>query len=527
VAVLAMAFAGFAEAQTLPVGDPAETYLRIMQLVGRAELGSFTVRPLSRESTRSAVGPAPHPWSDWLRLDPTGSNGDVAWTVGDTRLRSWLNTAYPRGQNDGAVWQGKGMTTALETTASLEWGGLSVTLNPMLLHNQNSAFELAPVTVGGLPEYAYPWRRMDYPQRFGPEAFWTFDLGQSQVAFDWRGGRVSFGNENLQWGPGIRNAIVMGANAPGFLHASLSTNRPVDIGIGTLEGQWIWGGLGQSDWFDPALAATDRYMTGLVLTYSPSFLPGLSVGGTRVFQELVPDGGLDAAEYLLVLQGLVKSSQASVGNPRGEDERDQLLSLFARWVFPNSGFETYVEWSRNDHAASLEDFILEPEHSQGYTLGLQKATAFSGERALVLRAELTHLEAPPTFQLRPRGTYYEHSIVTQGYTNKGQLLGAGVGPGGNGQMVGFDWYDVWGKATVFAQRQVIDNDAFWVWAEQTGASFDKHDVALDFGATATWFVGDFDVGGGLMFTREWNRYFFGPKINNVNLNLTARWRPRP
>ena len=320
----------------------------------------------------------------------------MTWTLGSSRIRSFLNSRHPRGGNDGAVWQGKGLTTALETTARVEVGGFSVTVNPMLLYNQNGSFDLAPVRFDPpLTEVAYPWHFMDLPQRFGDGSFWTFDLGQSAVAYDWRGGRVSVGNQNLWWGPGIRSAIVMSGNAPGFNHLSLGTNRPISIGVGTLEGQWIWGGLAQSEYFDPALEDTRRFLTGIVLTVRPSFIDGLSIGGTRVFQQLVPESGLDAGEYFLVFQGLLKSSQASPSSPLGNDDRDQLLSIFARWAFPSAGFEAYVEWARNDHSGDLQDLLLEPEHSQAYTLGFQHITAFSSERSWVLRGELTRLEAPP------------------------------------------------------------------------------------------------------------------------------------
>jgi hypothetical protein len=261
------------------------------------------------------------------------------------------------------------------------------------------------------------------------------------------------------------------------------------------------------------------------MTYSPSFLEGLSVGGTRVFQAFAPEGGLDFSEYLLVFQGLFKSGQISEDQPDGTDQRDQMLSLFGRWVFPEAGLETYVEWARTDHAANLQDFVLEPEHSRGYTLGLQKVTSFEANRSFVLRGELTQLESAATFQLRPRPTYYVHSVVTQGYTHKGQLLGSWVGPGGNAQNLGFDWYDRWGRASFQFRRQVHDNDAFWVWAPANDASFDDHDVSLDFGVDGLVFLGDFQLGGGVTFTHEINRYFYGPRVNNWNLALSARWRP--
>lgn len=524
LAVIAAMGRDAAHGQSLPIGEPEEAYLRVLQLADGWSGPSFTSRPLAIAGARDGLAAEGHPWSDRISLQPTGGRGRVAWTIGRARLRSFLNSRHPRGGNDGAIWQGKGLTTAFESTARLEAHGLSVTLNPTVLYNQNGPFELAPSDRADLPDVAYPWHRIDLPQRFGDESFWTFDLGQSEIAYDWRGGRVSVGNQNLWWGPGIRNAIVMSGNAPGFNHVSLGTNRPISIGVGTLEGRWIWGGLAQSDYFDPALADMRRFITGIVLTYSPSFIDGLSIGGTRVFQELVPESGLGLGEYFLVLQGLLKSSQVSASSPVGNDDRDQLLSLFARWAFPESGFEAYVEWARNDHSADLQDFLLEPEHSQAYTLGFQHVTSFSARRGWVLRGELTHLEAPPTFQLRPRGVYYTHFAVQQGYTHRGQVLGAWLGPGGNGQFLGVDVYDRLGSASLFVQRQVHDNDAFWVWAAENGESYDHHNVSFDFGLQGLAFVGDFDVGAGIVYTRELNRYFQTDKVNNVNLSLSARWR---
>jgi hypothetical protein len=510
-------------AQDLRVWSPEERYLRVLQISGLADAGSLTVRPVLAYSGRPVS--EGHPWATRDLFPAEDTDGLSVW-MADARLRTWTNTTVPRGLNDGAVWAGKGLTGAFDATAYLRWGGLSVTVNPTLIYNQNAAFDLAPPTWTAPSEYAYPWRRIDWPQRFGSDSFTTFDLGQSRIAYDLSWARASFGNESLWWGPGIESAIIMSSNAPGFLHGSLSTSRPVDIGIGTLEGQWIWGGLDQSEYFDPTLAEEGRYLTAMVLTYSPSFLSGLSLGGTRVFQQFVPDGGLPFSEYFLVFQGLFKEGQVSDNQPDGTDARDQMVSLFGRWVFPESGLEAYVEWARTDHAGNLQDLVLEPEHSRGYTLGFQKVTSLSEDRALVLRGEMTQLESAATFQLRPRPTYYEHSVVTQGYTHKGQILGAWVGPGGNAQNLGFDWYDGWGRASFQFRRQVHDNDAFWVWAPENDRSFDDHDVSLDFGVDGLLFVGDFDLSGGIVFTHEINRYFYGPRVNNWNVQLGARWRPR-
>jgi hypothetical protein len=428
-------------------------------------------------------------------------------------------------QNDGVVWQGRGLTTAVDLGTTARWRGLRVTVKPTLTYADNAFFQLAPVGVADQQEYAYPWRKIDLPQRFGSDPIWTLHPGQSEVRLG-EGMTGGFGTRNLWWGPGIRSGIIMSNNAAGFPHAFLGTRGARSIGIGTLEANWVWGRLGQSDWFDIPVDSEDRFLTGLVLTYNPSFLTGLSLGLTRVYYGLVSADGIDVSDLFLVFQSATKDSQITPNNPTGDDDKDQMLSLFGRWVLPESGFEVYAEWSRNDHAANITDFFQEPEHSRGYTLGLQKAIELSGERRLALRGELTHLQRSATFQLRASPVYYSHHIVTQGYTHEGQVIGAGIGPGGVQQHLGVDLYAPWGRGGLLFQRRVQDNDAFYDWAQANDASFDQHDVAVDVGASVLVFVNDFEVGGGLIFTRELNRYFGGPHASNLNFSLNARWRPQ-
>lgn len=524
--VLVLVHAPSASAQVLPVGDSREEYLRALQLIGRADVGSFTVRPLGLDSARAALARAGHPWAP--RFAPPLDQDDALPRIEATGAgqRTFLNTSLPVGQNDGAVWQGKGLTTALDMGAMASWRALSVTLQPTLIYTQNAAFELAPVTLAGMPEYAYPWRRIDMPQRFGPDAYWTLDPGASEIRVRAYGATVAFGTGNLWWGPGRRNALLMSNHAAGFPHLAIGTDGPAAIGIGDVEVQWIWGDLAQTEWFDPAFGDNDRFVTGIVGAYSPSFLDGLSVGLARVFYAWKPEGGLPLSDYFLVLQGVRKERIATPENPTGDDEHDQLLSFFARWVLAESGFEVYAEWARNDHSWNFRDFILEPEHSQAYLLGLQKVVELSGNRLLSLTGEITHLERSTTRELRATPTYYAHHIVRQGYTQRGQVIGAGVGPGGNAQHVGADLYAPWGRAGVWVQRDVRDNDAFYTWAASTGGSRWEHDVMLHLGGHGMVFVADVEVGGGLVLTREFNRHFVGRDLWNLNVSLSARWRPR-
>ena len=518
--------AGDAASQQLAVGDPLEDYLRVLQISGRADPGSFTVRPWLDDDPRGFVGDEAGPWSTHLR-SRFAREQERGLVLTPPELRAFANSRYPVGRNDGAVWQGKGLTTALDAGAALAWRGLTVEVRPTLLFTQNAGFGLAPVLPAGMPAYAYPWRVIDWPQRFGPDSFWTLDPGQSEVRLEARGLSLGFGTKSLWWGPAIENPIIMSNNAPGFPHAFLGTDGPLGIGIGELELRWIWGRLQQSDWFDPGAVSDQRFLTGIVATYSPSFVEGLSVGATRVFYRLVGDDGVPAGDYFLIFQGLRKKKLTGPGNPTGEDEHDQMLSVFGRWVLPESGFEVYWEWARTDHNWELRDFLLEPEYSQAYTLGLQKTFLASSERTLAIRTELTHLERNATAFLRGGDpVYYQHGIVTQGYTQRGQIIGAGIGPGGNAQSIGADLYTTWGRVGTWFEREVNDNDAYRDWALANGEAACCHDVSFHWGSQALWFKGDFDLGAGMIVTREMNRWFYGLDLWNLNLSLSARWHPR-
>lgn len=522
-----------ATSQAAPVGSPLEGYVRILELLGKAAPGSVAVRPYPVWHGLPVADTVEHPWQAWLEEGAAATRPvSVKATLDPARVRIFLNSAIPYGGNDGAIWQGKGITTALDAGGTLDWGPLSASLHPELIFTQNGSFPLAPVDRAGASMYGYPWRRIDLPQRFGPDPFWTLASGQSKVRFTWRGVTVGFGTESLWWGPGIDNAILMSNNAPGFPHAILATAHPVDIGIGTVDAQWVWGRLEESGWADSipeswyeSTGTTERrFFTGIVGSFRPRGLTGWTLGGARVYTMMVPRGGLGLGEYFLVLQQPQKEAFASEANPAGDDQRDQILSLFARWARPGSGFEAYAEWSRNDHSWDFRDFIFEPEHSQGYILGFQQAVPLAGNRILAVRSELTHLERAPTFQARAEPTYYAHHLVPPGYTHRGQVIGAAVGPGGNSQSLAVDLYAPWGRAGLFLLREVHDNDAYWVVAARDDLGPGRHDVSTGLGARWSRFFGQVAFGADALLTKEYNRYFARNTTHNVNVRVSAQWR---
>ena len=516
-------------AQTFPVSDPLNDYLRVLEISGKGGVGSSFARP-AEVSPAWLEGLGPHPWLERVERGMTGDGATDGMTVRPTgaRLRTFVNTGHPFGFNDDEVWQGKGLSVGFDAGVEFRWRALTARLHPSVTHAQNSDFEIAPTFWDDLPDYAYPWRVIDLPQRPGTTSYSRSSLGDSEVRIDARGVTLGVSNRSRWWGPGVRNAILMSDNAPGFGHAFLSTRRPVDVGFGEFDVFYLHGTLEQSDWFDEALVGASRFVTGLVVSVSPEWPRGLSLGVARLFFGWVPESGRYPGTLFLPLQGLRKVQFATPENPIGDDEDDQLLSLFMRWVLPESGFEVYTEWARTDHAWNVRDFVLEPEHSQGRTLGLRHSTSLAGDRLLVLGVEVTDLAKTTTSQVRDNPTYYEHWIVTPGYTHRGQLVGASVGPGGSAQSIVADLYAPWGRAGLVLERRVHDNDAYYFHAAaREDVDSCCHDASFSIGPRMLLFRGDFELEGQSMLTRELNRYFVrGNDVWNLNLGVSARWRPR-
>lgn len=495
---------GDARAQSTPASEHLLDYARLRQLAATDPWESTLARRAVAHDSGSRL--------PQLRLLPVD-------------LRTSFNSARPWGTNDGAIWQGRGATLAVSGGISARWGRFSAALRPMAIYNENRAFELSPIAVPtGLSPFAYPTglsSAIDMPQRFGEGSFRTFDLGPSFLRAEFGAVALGLSNENRWWGPGRRNAIVMTNNAPGFKHAFLGTSRPVDVKIGSFESEWLWGRLRESEYFDADGANDRRFFTGLKATFSPKGLPDLELGATRTFITAWPSDGISAADLFMVFLPLEKADLMTPDNPSGDDAADQMASLFFRWKFPASAFELYGEWGRGDHSLNVRDLFVEPEHASAWMFGMQKGFARGEELIWRFSTEVTILGAARTATLRPPpSAFYVHHIVRQGYTSRGQVMGAGIGPGSSQLFAGLDRFAPWGKASVGFLRTVYDNNRFYA----TPRSWDTHEVEPSFLAEALVFHGPWDLTAGLVRSRLLNQFYiqFNDETN-VNVTLGARY----
>jgi hypothetical protein len=502
----------------LDVGSEREQILRVLQLTGDVPLYPWTMRQLS-PSEQDRLRPTSATAVALLPREPAiRSLAGLRYEVLPMETALTYNSAFPYGFNDGPVWAGRGVTGSLSGGVAGRLGPLSFQLEPMMFDAQNQGFALRPV---GTPSNPYvnefDATEIDLPQRFGDRSYGRFDPGQSTVRLDLGPLFVDFSSADQWWGPALQEPLILGDNAPGFLHGSVGTSRPLNVLIGRIQTRLVYGRLDQSPYALNQGVDSVRFMSGLVGSFTPRGIPGLELGAARFFHSPWPTGGLSHAPFGRPLEGLLKHSFATAQNQTGEDADNQLASIYARWVLPATGVEVYGEYGREDHNIDLRDLWQEPDHDAGYVIGLQRAWKRASNTRLVVHGELLNTRLSALEQGRPQAPWYIHGTLTQGHTQLGQLLGASGGLGGSEVTAAVDRYTPSGRWTVHwdrtarAQREIANN----VEAPR------GDDVLQALGVENEIRRGGVAYTAGVQTIWDLNRNFSGDKFN-VNLRIGAR-----
>ncbi len=347
------------------------------------------------------------------------------------QLGQKLNTHHPYGGNDGALSYSKGYQFQVSGGIFAQWKNFKLQLRPEYAQTASQKYETGA------------WGQVN-------PAYKKLFLGNSSLRVDL--GKVSFGasTQNLWWGPGIYNSILMSNNAQGFFHYSLNSNRPIKNFLGTFQFQVITATLTQDSiqGFENNglrrrnINKSDRFLSSLALDYQPSFLKNISFGINRSLQSYKDRLPTDFVQKNIpVLSAFFGSTDAA----RDTFPQDQTVSIYTKWMFPKSHAELYYQFAYNDAKANWRDFWLDMSHSTAYILGFKKLFILKNERYLDLGMEVIKLGQTPSYLHRNAGNFYEHSQITEGYTNQNQIIGAGSGFGNNMQTMQLSMNKGWNK----------------------------------------------------------------------------------
>jgi hypothetical protein len=70
------------------------------------------------------------------------------WNVLPLRWQTYLNSGYPDDRNDGALWEGRGVSAGLSGGVRVRWKFFSAGFAPLVASQQNRDFFHAPMTPG-------------------------------------------------------------------------------------------------------------------------------------------------------------------------------------------------------------------------------------------------------------------------------------------------------------------------------------------------------------------------------------------
>lgn len=516
--------AGVGTSTDVFVGSHRERYLRVLQTLGLVRPYPWSIRGFSpHEIERLHPLSDAHPWAAPVDSSNVRRASGPRQELIPATFSARYNTAFPFGLNDGATWAGRGLTVAAQAGGSVRHGPVSVVVAPLIFLAENRSFALMSNGQTGRLQFADPLypTAVDRPQRFGTGGYWQLDLGQSTARVDFAGIAFGASTANQWWGPMMEFPFLMGNNAPGFTHVFLGSATPRNVWVGRLHLRVIYGGLAQTSYTDITDSTQHRLASGLVVVFSPRGTPGLELGVARFFHIVRPEGGIGSAQLRKPFEGIFKATLPQQGPSNTEN---QLASLFARWVLPQSGVEIYAEYGREDHNLDTRDLIQEPDHTSTYGIGIQKAWIVGTANVLVARGELINFEIPQLVRDRVDGGFYLNTALRQGHTHRGQLLGTGFAVGsGAGSSLHLERYTRTGSESISWSRLV----------RQEGGSIEGSAVRCSTACLDVQHVlrvdrlrrrGRFDVRYGLSVVYELNRDFRRDAMN-LSPELEIRWRP--
>jgi hypothetical protein len=469
------------------VGGGEEDRERVLQLLGREPHAGFLIRSPSSRT-------------------PRGEPGSFALLRPEARIV--YNSGLPYSLNEGGLWAGRGAGVLVTGGFRARAGRFRLTVAPELARRANADFQTLSPGSPDASRYASPFHfggnsPADLPLRFGDDPQLSVSLGQSSAVAEVGRFDVGVAKESQWWGPAIRNALVMSNNAPGIPHFFARTGVPLRTRIGEVDAKWVVGSLRESGYFDRTSRNDVRALSALAVAWRPVWEPNLTLGATRAAYASAGGAGSVPAHAFDVLL------------PGGED-RAQVFSVFTRWLFPASGVEAYGEWVRQEGLATPRLWLSEELEPWGYTLGLQWARPTSASAIFRLQVEVSDLEkgVVETNGTRVR-SYYTGAQVPQGYTHRGRVLGAAIGPGASSQWIAGDHLGARWEAGAFAGRVRWDNDALYQTFQPNPLG---HDVTALLGVRGALRTRGFRFGAELTAAKRHNYLF---QVVNASLENPA------
>ena len=310
---------------------------------------------------------------------------------------------------------------------------------------------------------------IDNFRQFGYDRIEETTLGQSRAGIRTKYIAAGVSNENIWWGPGKRNSLVFTNNAAGFKHYYLKTVEPIKTYIGSFELAGVVGKLDTTKYteIDQELLnicrpckvfknIDEREIDGITINYQPKWIPNFYIGYaySRQFYRHATDALGDTVNFF------------SKNLPKQE-----IGSMFFRFAMPEDHAEFYGEMGMPDETPWPWKFF-KSNVRPAYIFGATKLVPLNFWNSyLYLNVEFAQTQIMDPRKYFYKGfanvggqptSWYQSTIVQQGYSNNGQLMGSYIGPGSNNQSISLSWNKGFNKIGIFVERTAYNNDFYSV-----------------------------------------------------------------
>ena len=406
------------------------------------------------------------------------------------------NSRLPIGINQSSAIPNVGWQQLYSFGVDVNWKNkLTVHLAPEHQFAENLPYPRFPLISTDWEQHYYYLNHIDIPERFGEKQINRWDPGQSFIQYRYKNWLAKVSTENKWWGPASFNPLILGSNAPGFLHGSISTSSPFPTPIGNVEGELIGGMLNSSGfgppeqnriststntWLYNPKIEKDRYLVGLVYTLQPKWVPGMYVGFTKI--------------RMTYQNEFFSEASALMG------------SWFMRYQMPKEHAELYFEYGRSDTDLNITNIFQNNPYGRGYTAGLKKGYPLGKtDQLILLGAEITTLSLPEREQVnnQPKSWYLD-DYIRQGFTHKGRVLGAGIGPGSNTQTIYVQWMKKLSFVGLRFNRVIHNLDYYHSTKYYNSDHFNQYWATLNAAFYLNWHYKQVSLSGEVSWQRDYN-----------------------
>ena len=502
-------------AQSLPVGmQYQEDAIRVQQInQGILPQHSFTIRPLYQLQYLH----------DSIVLEknsnPTKQVKPLFILLPFSQFHQY-NSKLPFGWNDGGMIPAKGYQLFLSGGFFVKYSFIEAQIKPEFVLASNpdypiyTSYSRFPVEIQSFYNYQ---NSIDQPAKFGTGHYSKLLAGQSYFKIHFNKLAVGISNENLWWGPGIRNSLIMSNNTAGIPHIYIQTISPVKTAIGSFEALLISGWMKSSGLygfdtsfklnnqklFKPKITGT-RYLNGYAICYQPKWLPGLFLGTTRMFYNNHLNSSLSFFENYLPVLSPFYAKNSSIA--KDSLNIGQMSSIYFRLVAPKGKVEVYAEFGRNSYAYNARDLLLQPDHSGAYLFGIKKIFDTPKRKSQIeLLLEITRMEKSKSSIYRPTPSWYTSANTADqfGYTQMGKVIGAGIGPGGDAQTFKLTVLKKNSNYGYQIERIVHNNDFYYATYGDIRKNWD-------------------DLSNSIFYNQKRKQYLFFAKLNYIK-SFNYQW----